>query len=484
MTKWQNITISVLLLLAISYCSSNYKYIENYQKKFPLKIALLADSQITTNKAVFNYGFRSKLADKFINVAVRPPAIEYLSPLMLEYFLNGIKDERPDLAIYLGDGANSGCKDEIEILFKYLSQFRKESKIPIYYIIGNHDYLGASNQTKISERQNLCDNGFNDNPILSKNDLIKIIKKFNEESAKIDKNLKYQEIYHLDQITNQQKEHFYSYYGAILNYNKNNLNIDLLLLDSSDYANSIFKPQELWGIKGGISYKKSKYRDNSQLDDFINKSKNNKIDYRLIISHYQPEKNFTPSILQDDLSKLLIAHNNYWLSAHTHHYRPEVKKYKIGKIFRVKNEFQGLNIGSTTDYLPHSVILEKKNGKNRILDDNLGYKIIKFKKEQAKCNKIFDYVKSNKSKFIKVNNSYDFKTILGIDKSYRKHDWSGVDIKKSRDNIDILLKNYHQIGNDINQHNIISCITRTASKNELSYWDKLKIMMGFDSIFN
>ena len=180
----------------------------------------------------------------------------------------------------------------------------------------------------------------------------------------------------------------------------------------------------------------------------------------------------------------------YW----NDHIRPETSSYSLFKFDSKKSKeylkagFGIVNTHSQDGIMRGSGMLvslnPNSNNAYRILDDNLGYKIIKFKKEQVKCNKIFDYVKSNKSKFIKVNNSDDFKTILGIDKSYRKHDWAGVDIKKSRDNIDILLKNYHQIGNDINQHNIISCITRTASKNELSYWDKLKIMRGFDSIFN
>ena len=45
-------------------------------KPFPIKIGLLADSQITSQNGFSDFHYRSKSADKMVDVSIRPPALD------------------------------------------------------------------------------------------------------------------------------------------------------------------------------------------------------------------------------------------------------------------------------------------------------------------------------------------------------------------------------------------------------------------------
>ena len=55
---------------------------------FPIKIGLLADTQLTSHNGFSNFSQRSKLADRMVDVAIRPPSLEcFLAEEMLNVAL-------------------------------------------------------------------------------------------------------------------------------------------------------------------------------------------------------------------------------------------------------------------------------------------------------------------------------------------------------------------------------------------------------------
>ena len=165
-----------LLLLVCSVLTGCAAEQRLQEARFPMKIGLLADSQITSKNGFSDFSFRSKLADNIVDVSIRPPALErYLAEEMLNIALkkltqdaNGEK-EGVDVILYLGDGANSGGTDEIETLFTALKKHRDETGTPIFMLIGNHDYLGAGNIVSPGTRFALLNReGQPSNPALSK----------------------------------------------------------------------------------------------------------------------------------------------------------------------------------------------------------------------------------------------------------------------------------------------------------------------------
>jgi hypothetical protein len=108
----------------------------------PIRIGLLADSQITSADSTPDCLYRSRSMDKRIGCAIRPPALEHLAPEMLQIALSQFPSNT-DVILYLGDGANSGGENELDALFTVLGDHRTKSQIPIFMVIGNHDYLGA-----------------------------------------------------------------------------------------------------------------------------------------------------------------------------------------------------------------------------------------------------------------------------------------------------------------------------------------------------
>ena len=85
--------------------------------------------------------------------------VELLAPKMLEFFLNQFTNVQ--VVLYLGDGANSGCADELQQVLDTLRRRRGDAHggVPIFYVIGNHDYLGIGTTTDPLKRQLLCGPG-------------------------------------------------------------------------------------------------------------------------------------------------------------------------------------------------------------------------------------------------------------------------------------------------------------------------------------
>ncbi len=428
--------------------------------EFPFKVGVLADSQITTKEGAYNYGMRRQYADFFAPVAIRPAAVEYLAPLMLDGFLLRLESQKVDFILYLGDGANSGCEDELNKVFSVLEKSRTRSRIPSYYVIGNHDYLGTGNQTKMEIRRNLCNQSGNTNPAETKAQVMQRIKRHNKASSAMDDNLSYQgEIVPgkaSAKCPGDDNGQYTDYQiGVLTSRDKSRPAVEVLLADTSDYRDVMFKPIistsdsscEIiggWGTKGSMSYKD--VPDGSQIK-YLKDMSNPKVAFRLVASHYRPGDlnavlpfNYSLSFVRDALVDLLSEGENIWVSGHTHAKKPKAETFKVGKTWSSKKgTFDGINVGSTTDYDPHVIVLSGKHvpGSTPIGQTSLGYTTLGYESTQADpiCLAIQDEAKEAESTMKPICGMQSFTVALGLDQSYRKSCWDGRSAVDARENI-------------------------------------------------
>ena len=388
---------------------------------FPIKIGLLADTQLTSHNGFSNYNFRSKRADRFENVAIRPPALEcFLAKEMLSIALKKLTQDDEgekdgvDVIIYLGDGMNSGGTDETEMFFSVIEKHRDATGIPIFVLIGNHDYLGCGNVVTPGTRYAILNrDGHPSNPALSKYQVLKKISEFNHASGNLTTNKKFKYIDNYEAVErNKELDHNTGLYlSGLLSYSEENKNsVEVFLLDSSDYKDapdwSGLADWGFYGVIGSLSFK-DEPGALSQTGYFKKVAGYSSPDFRLMASHY-PKDNLDritlakpgdvplditnvawevtenafsyPTFserLNQNLTGLLSARKrNYWLSGHSHVSTPKTSKIVVGGLLLDKY-YSGINIGSTTDYRAHAVIVESyEPQKNNRIDKFAGYREI------------------------------------------------------------------------------------------------------------
>lgn len=432
------------LIVLLTGCLANPFYNEAIKpreelQRLPIKIGILADSQLTTSRETFSpsdlQNFRGPKDDEFKDVSLRPPALEYLSRVLLEYFLQRLVEENVDLILYLGDAANSGCQDELAGAFASLARIRddEEHPIPTYFLIGNHDYLTTGNQTKMALRRELCDRTINGewpehrNKPVTKQELISMVHAHNKRSGFKDKNFHYlakvPEPIDPELVDTCDEGHKFHYYAAALRpKDPTSVSTDILLADTSDYNNVWFRPTiklpwsceslAFWGLKGSMSSRQILELQGwgcSQGGEFCDVDEagwNNGInpqfgvDYRFVASHYDPASfnmvnkwEDSPSYVRDNLGFLLSDGENIWLGAHHHYTAPHVTRYSVGTSIRrgPRGDFAGFSVGSTTDYFPHAAVIEAKdnNGRNNDLTARVGYRTINAPDEYEICTDFF-----------------------------------------------------------------------------------------------
>ena len=346
-----------------------------------LKVGVIADTQITTPYVNSGYLFRNMRTDALVNVAIRTSAQEHLAKEHLRIMLDAIEAKKPDLIVYLGDAANSGCDDEINDFIEIMTSFRKKSKTPVFLTIGNHDYLATGNQADVSAREQACGpQGY-----YTKAKLVEEFSKYNVESSKLNAFAhNYQVSSFLDVVTDstsnirsrcseataESKQHsegcFYS--GIIELKSEGKKDINVLLADTSDYTDVKTLPKlseyfAFFGLRGSISW-------NSGQTDWFERYLDDSDNMRIISSHY-PVTNlgwtrfFTsrPGDLMSDTGY------NLWLSAHTH--TPLISE--DGNAIRYGRPDEGfktvhhLNVGSTTDYRPHAAIVNMEQNSVKMI---------------------------------------------------------------------------------------------------------------------
>lgn len=445
--------ILCLLLLAFTFvagCTGN-------QHTLPIRIGLLACSQITSPNSTPDCLYRNKRLDKEFKHTIRPPALEHLAKEMLDIALDKLSVEDVNVILYLGDGANSGGTDEVNDLFTTLKNHREDDpNIPIFMVIGNHDYLGAGNTSDIVERLLLLNDltprenqplPQPDNRPLSKYQVLRRIHNFNmgNDCNVFDYNDNFAD------INDPNLKHDTGLYLAgHLKYSvPGKDSVEIFLADTSDYNDTpaVSKPKirmkidklrafipkwDFYGAQGSISSKhKSDEKRWSQIDYLKNKLASKPKDFRFVASHYHPDnldrkfneipekspfewQNFVHGIYEMFVSLLWKHHypnqhlkewlsghgRDYWLSAHTHRktmLRPHQSKVHVGGILELLtgDSFRSVNIGSTTDYRAHVAVVEAYvKGKNKKVDKYVGFREIPlFSWDEVYLKKIFEKIK-------------------------------------------------------------------------------------------
>jgi predicted phosphodiesterase len=407
----------ILTCLVFSGCVTEQ---QNRYVHFPLKIGLHADSQLTSHNGFYNYSQRSKFADRMVDVAIRPPALEcFLSEEMVNIALKKLTQDDDggkngiDVIIYLGDGVNSGGTDEIELFFSILENHRQLTGIPIFVLIGNHDYLGCGNIVTPGTRFALLNrDGRPSNPALSKYQVLKRISEFNHANNNLPSNRNFKYIDNIDVLErNKELEHDTGLYlSGLLSYSQEGKNsVEIFLLDTSDYKDapdwSSLADWGFYGVIGSLSFK-DEPGVLSQTSYFKKIAGSSTPDFRLLASHYPKdhldritfakpgevpldvtniaweitEGAFTfPTFserLNQNLEELLSPKKrNYWLSGHTHVPTvPRPSKMVVGGLLG-ERYYSAINTGSTTDYRAHVVIVESYEWrKNNRIDNFVGYR--------------------------------------------------------------------------------------------------------------
>ena len=416
--------ILFLLLLACSIFTGGFIGKQKQDVHFPIKIGMLADTQLTSHNGFSNFNQRSKSADRMVDVAIRPPALEcFLAEEMLNIALKKLTQDTEgekdgvDVIIYLGDGANSGGTDEIETFFSVLEKHRDATGIPIFVVIGNHDYLGCGNIVTPGTRFALLNrDGRPSNPALSKYQVLKKISQFNRASNNLPGKKRFQYIDNYDAVErNKELDHKTGLYlSGLLSYSEEGKNsVEVFLLDTSDYKDAPdWSNLAKWGFYGAVGSLSFKDEPGvlSQASYFKNVAGSSSPDFRFLASHYPKDHldritfskpgdvpldvtnvawevtegafsfaTFSKSLNQNLEAMLSKKKRDYWLSGHTHApATPRPSKIVVGGLpILGEKYFNGINTGSTTDYRAHVVIVESyERQKNNRIDKFVGYREI------------------------------------------------------------------------------------------------------------
>lgn len=370
----------VLTLMLVFFLMSGCTYIKGLfgiksdigtKLKIGINIAIIADTQVTSQVESKNL-FRSRFADQFVNVSIRTSAQETLALEHLTYMLQSINPQEADLILYLGDGANSGCNIELDPFFEALEDARKVLSKPIFFVIGNHDYLATGNQPNPTDRSDTCGGSY-----YTKAQLVARVSEFNYESFKENDNgvlLSYVDSLGSVQAgcnaLSESQHNKGCYYSAVMNYEKDGIKGDIFLTDSSDYKSLPLKPSTLgvdyYGGRGSISWDNEGKSVPSQVEWLLAHSE--KRQARVIASHYPiPYLGFILSNYVGRSGDLLLPgrHSNLWLSGHTHaadaSNRVNTNTISNKNVPRKKRPATtSMTVGSTTDYRPHYALVAKK----------------------------------------------------------------------------------------------------------------------------
>lgn len=467
-------------------------------KEKGLLVGLLADSHIQTTQSNRTVSYQAgKKEDEVKNSSLRPVAYNMFSPFLIEFFLAKLINEKVDVILYLGDGSNNGCSDEIDKLFDILqkySRINQNNLPPIYYVIGNHDYLGRGNTALMDERIKLCNDSINTkhssetskdagtiqyNRPYDKFDLIRKVHFFNSKMANMS-SANYRDNYEEKKI----KENCLHYskeescktntedYDAEQHlkcgcYLAGRVEIEqkkedgrtilseIMLADTSDYADkdkhydNLFKTllgTEYYGLIGFMS--------NPQISFF--ERENGIYANRIVASHYDQHGPFTKLFPEEKrlVGRMCKAFDpssrNYWFSGHTHAdsrgpcYEPEYASVELNdeKQQCSATTVRTLNIGSTIDNRPQATAVN-------LSDNGMMYlKFLTLDADARLCKPVIEKLESQpeidsplyQAITIKNKNITHGRDLFGISKDYRKKEWSDDYEKLSQFNIEMFMK--------------------------------------------
>lgn len=493
-------------LLALAGCSTavpaGYYLLDSAYAPPPavdLRIGLVADSQFQTARSGdYVPLLKGKLEDRFVNVAVRPPALDDLSHSLLTQMLRRLHlDRHVDVVLYLGDAANNGCQDELRGVFSLLREFRKWSGVPVFFVIGNHDYLGAGNTSFMSDRRPLCDREARDavgrNLPVSKFELIRMAGVFNSENPELtawrykDSWLgREQEIFDACVANlpaakvdkDPQHKQLGCYFAGRLSRDVAGRRVEILLTDTSDYHDKGFLygvlGKQFLGISGWISTVDEPDAPPSQARWFEIHRDTDPPTLRFIASHYPPDALGIlskwlpwPGVMARIGGMLLPEPEagNYWLYAHKHHF-DDPRDFEA-RIDGKEVAMRLIGVGSTTDHgrsqneLPHALVLTVAD------DGNFSFDLLP---AQVECDDVIDAVDAltrvveEGEAYRPVKDRFRGAALLGMDRSYRDANWIAADKENALVNLHRYLEHLEAEGMDPYRAKL--CLALEASRRE------------------
>lgn len=467
--------LALMMVLGCAACTTRGGSVEPASVRGEsLRIGMIADTQVTTAEATSGYLFRTIRADALQNVAVRTTAQEKLSVEHLGYMLTDLARRAPDVILYLGDGANSGCQDEIDAFFGALEAARERTGVPVFFSVGNHDYLATGNQASPDQRRLACGG----KPYLDKAKLVAKTAEFNRASwerhaRKAGVMTSY--VDSLAAVTSRNgrgcnaaeaTQHVDGcFYAAVLGFRKGARAGHLVLVDTSDYRDLKVNPSirggyswmEGRGLRGGVSYMSG--GQNAWILEALDRSGN---DDRFFASHYPTRDLNWGKFRSGRLGDLLFpAGRNVWLSAHTHEKDPAAPArrdiyYKVPGSKEPRSAlFDEINIGSTTDYRSHGAIVEVVDGRaSKFPVPALG------DEQRATCKSWLEGLSLDAGYGYPMAGKNDIAMRLGLTADYRK---PGYNDKVARANLDHLLRTAE---NEAQHEQWIRCLMDTAAEAE------------------
>jgi UDP-2,3-diacylglucosamine pyrophosphatase LpxH len=371
-----------------------------------LRVGFVADSQIQTRS---NYnrvrGYRGPIEDSRVQGAIRPPALDWAARSMLRSDLTQLVRQGANVIFFLGDGANNGCYDEFArgfadnaalapndaSILSLLAEFRRTHQVPVYFILGNHDILGAGSTSAIGARKRFCKAEVGVNRHITKFEAMKWTDEFNQGNAGLPNAGTYRSNWtgSEDAIRRNcggakvaQDKKRGCYLAATVDAVIDGRTAQFLLLDTNDWADvvTLFPGFQQKGARGAMTFV-NKGGIVSQTRWF-NDHASQRVDLRVALSHYdivglrsqllkwkfsKKSQRYLELFTEGHEPAVPIQTQAYVVTGHTHT-RAYVNEWRpfamdcgaLPGSCADTNRFQfvELNIGSTTDYTSFATLAQ------------------------------------------------------------------------------------------------------------------------------
>ena len=415
----RNLLAAVLLLL-ITACATNDVPLRNLsgtvQKESTrpdaqgLLIGIVADSQLQTRGNYNNvFAYRGRFEDAMVAVSIRPPALDWAARSLLRTHLEQLQSRGARVVFYLGDGANNGCFDEFaagfdtsgerarpneEGVLAILDEFRRSARIPVYYVLGNHDFLGAGSTSRSRRRTRFCEEqrpGRTNRP-LNKFEVIQLTDAFNQRNSHFAGWSYHSSFENGDRtggacgsIPDFQPRQWGCYLAATVDYRAAGGDIQFLLLDTNDWASvtrSAIGSIDQEGLRGAMSFGSRPPSDTPSQTSWFERHARSFVAMRVALTHYdvpglrknvpflgrisRRSQRFMDIFSRPGQPRRPNQQAAYVISAHTH--RAVLDQSNRPFIIRCDDVGDGcgpaqrlsvseLNVGSTTDYSNYATLV-------------------------------------------------------------------------------------------------------------------------------
>jgi hypothetical protein len=428
----------------------------------PLSVGVVADSQFQTLGNFENVlGYRGKFEDAAVWVSIRPPALDATSRSLLRTHLENLRARGARAIFFLGDGANNGCLDEFSVdsahpgeegVLRILDEFRTASRIPVYFVLGNHDFLGAGSTSLSRRRTVFCKEtrSGRSNRALSKLDVIRAVDAFNRKNAFEGWS------YHSSlgdgaatqracgTLPDSQPRTHGCYLAARVDYRAGGAPIQFILLDSNDWADVsrsgvLHVDQE--GLRGAMSFYDSDRFELPSQTRWFERNAAEPVTMRVAMTHYNVSalrkkvpfvgaiadytQRFMDLFTAPGAPRAIKQDAAFVVSAHTHNpeHRERTTQIRVrcdptekGCAPDQRFSIDELNVGSTTDYSNYSTLVHLAPAVGRTGD--LFYERVEI--DRSACPAVFAELDKD--------NGW---AALGIDRR-RRHNYRDFDVDQVR----------------------------------------------------